>query len=33
MGVAFRNERFRKYTERLERAKSTLLHAKTEAQG
>jgi hypothetical protein len=33
MGVAFRNEKFRKYTDRLERAKSTLLHAKIEAHG
>jgi hypothetical protein len=33
MGVAFRNEKFRKYTDRLERAKTTLLHAKIEAHG
>jgi hypothetical protein len=33
MSTAFRNEKFLKYTERLERAKSTLLHAKIQAHG
>jgi hypothetical protein len=33
MSTAFRNEKFRKYTERLERAKSTLLHAKMHVHG
>jgi hypothetical protein len=33
MSAAFRNEKFRKYTEQLERAKSMLLHAKLEAHG
>lgn len=33
MSTAFRNEKFRKYIERLERAKSTLLHAKIQAHG
>jgi hypothetical protein len=33
MSTAFRNEKFRKYTERLERAKSTLLQAKIQAHG
>jgi hypothetical protein len=33
MGAAFRNQKFRKYTEQLERAKSMLLHAKIEAHG
>jgi hypothetical protein len=33
MSTTFRNEKFQKYTERLERAKSTLLHAKIQAHG
>jgi hypothetical protein len=33
MSTAFRNEKFLKYTERLEKAKSTLLHAKIQAHG
>jgi len=33
MSTAFRSEKFRKYTEQLERAKSTLLHAKIQAHG
>jgi hypothetical protein len=33
MSTAFRNEEFRKYIERLERAKITLLHAKMTSHG
>ncbi|KAE9381315.1 hypothetical protein N431DRAFT_505780 [Stipitochalara longipes BDJ] len=33
MSTAFRREKFRKYVEKLERAKSTLLHAKLYAHG
>ena len=33
MSTAFRNEKFRKHIEKLERAKSTLLHAKLQAHG
>jgi hypothetical protein len=33
MGTAFRNEKFRKYIERLERAKTTVLYARLQAHG
>jgi hypothetical protein len=33
MRMPFRSEKFRKYTERLERAKTTLLHAKIQSHG
>ena len=33
MSTAFRNEEFRKYIERLERAKTSLLHAKMSSHG
>jgi hypothetical protein len=33
MSTAFRNEEFRKYIERLERAKTALLHAKMNSHG